>query len=623
MFKHSLPRLVFLGSMLLLLILPSVGLGLDALAQAGSPISGLIVGSDTTTIRSPDMYGKPNQHRIWFNTYRNRWDALVPRSDGSPASSDHFILTDVPANQTFTPVELEDRDFGRPDTVWDNANRKLYVLSSHPVSSELWRVGYDNITDTYSLEVGALGAGVTVPGITHPNTSLGGDSPATLYVTPNGDVWVAVMLAGALLVQHSDDGGATWMPAPINLDPSVRLGVTTWIHFVDQGTTFVGVFAGEGADTQPAARYFFWYIDQNADPSVLANWINDSPNIPAPVGVEQADDHVSAARDPAGNQYFAVKTESGNPTDPLIKLFKRTPAGGWSQFKVTETQDVPEQSRPSIVIDEENAEIYIYMNGAEVVSSTERVSSRKKASLNALGDLAGAPLVPVFSMAGKIFTDVSTPRDLVNSSRDSVVLAHNRTDDTVWFAIEEIAPASTATPSPTTTPTPAATPTTVTVFADQDTYLKEKERNKNFGNQDRLPVKTKSRDSKRALYHFDLSSVPAGATILSATVHFWVERESKDDVFVHRVTDSWTEYGATWNNTAGDFDPDPEARFEPSQEHEYVSVDITSVAQEWVNGSVPNHGLMLIGEGDKESRFGSRERKKSNERPFLEVTFRP
>ncbi len=206
---------------------------------------GLVVDSDTSTIRSCldvppsdnsvlSAYTKPNQSRLWYNSVQDRWDALMPRLDSG--TSDHYVLKDVAGSQTFTTIELEDRDFGRPDVFWDEGNQKLYVFSSHPASSEFWRLGYDAASDNYNLEVGALGAGVAVPGITHPSDCIGGNSPGTLYVTPNGHVWVAVMKGGSgLQVQHSADGGTTWMAAPVTLDVNAKLGVTTWIHFENNG----------------------------------------------------------------------------------------------------------------------------------------------------------------------------------------------------------------------------------------------------------------------------------------------------------------------------------------------------------------------------------------------------
>jgi hypothetical protein len=209
--------------------------------------------------------------------------------------------------------------------------------------------------------------------------------------------------------------------------------VTAWNHFTNGGATRVGIFAAENA--VPGSGIFpfmYFHLDQDADPTLLANWTDETPLIPAP-GAASADDHVSPARDLAGNQYFAVKTQDGNPTDPLINLYRRTPEGFWSQFTITQTSERPEQSRPSLVIDDENAELHVYTNDTD-----GGVANRVIASLNALGNIANAPMTPVFAVEGVDFTDVITPQHAVNASTDLVVLAHNQTERTVWYASEDI-----------------------------------------------------------------------------------------------------------------------------------------------------------------------------------------
>ena len=193
-------RMLMLGSVV------AVSVGPAEVAQA-QPVSGPVVGSDTSTI-APGGLGKPNQSRAWYNSHQDRWDALVPQDDGGPSGSDHYLLKAVdeppPAGQLFTLLELEDRNTARTDVFWDDPNKKLYVFGSHATSSQFWRVGWDEGTDSYGLEVGIAGTGVEVPGITHSTFNR----PATVYVSPNGGVWVAVMKNGALDVQHSVDACA-------------------------------------------------------------------------------------------------------------------------------------------------------------------------------------------------------------------------------------------------------------------------------------------------------------------------------------------------------------------------------------------------------------------------------
>jgi uncharacterized repeat protein (TIGR01451 family) len=63
-------------------------------------------------------------------------------------------------------------------------------------------------------------------------------------------------------------------------------------------------------------------------------------------------------------------------------------------------------------------------------------------------------------------------------------------------------------------------------------------------------------------------------------------------VNIHRITDSWTESGVTWANTAADFDPASVGSFVPVNAFE-TAVIVTSLAQSWRSGT-PNNGLMLV-----------------------------
>lgn len=596
--------------------------GVLAATAVDAQVVGEVVGSDTVTIRNPGSYGKPNQSRLWFNSRAGRWDALVPQEDEGQrfSESDHYIVEDIPGEQFFTDLELEDRDFARPDVFWDDASAMLYVFSSHPVSSEFWRLRYvDEIPARYEIEVGALGAGVPVPGLVHPTGFLGGNSPGAVYVTANAHVWASVMKTSpsvrepaGLEIQHSSDGGSTWLSVPAKLDTNALIGLTAWVDFEDAGVQYVGVFAAENGESSPGpnTRFFFWYIDINADPSVLGNWVDDSRNIPRRRGSEESDDHVSAARDAFGNLYFAVKTEGGRGPDPLIRLFKRTPSGQWSDYSVTASADVPEESRPSIVIDDTNAEIHIYTNGAEVVSQAEREASRVSAPLNDLSLIETAPFETIFSEANTIFTDVITPRQSVTSGSDLVVLAHNRTDASVWYAFHEI------------DESPVEPPIAIVAAVDQDSWLKQAARRDNFGDEKELPAKRKGGDSERAVLRFDLSDIPAGAEIISAAATLRVTSADRRPVNVHRITDDWTEFSVNWRNTGNDYDRAVSTAFTPSQDDAFVSFDLGDLVQGWVCGA-PNYGIVLIASSnDEQSKYYSRDMDIVNFRPSLEVDFR-
>ncbi|MGI9237856.1 MAG: DUF6701 domain-containing protein [Woeseiaceae bacterium] len=152
-----------------------------------------------------------------------------------------------------------------------------------------------------------------------------------------------------------------------------------------------------------------------------------------------------------------------------------------------------------------------------------------------------------------------------------------------------------------------------------DTYLKESAPNENHGSDKELPIKNKSGDNFRALYQFDLSSIPPNANVTRAELRLRVtgEDDSGDPVNIHRVTDAWSENTANWNNTGNDYDATVYASFVPDDTG-WVRIDISSLVQAWVCGEFDNNGFMLIPTSDdKESKYTSKEWDSGNRRPRL------
>jgi YD repeat-containing protein len=148
----------------------------------------------------------------------------------------------------------------------------------------------------------------------------------------------------------------------------------------------------------------------------------------------------------------------------------------------------------------------------------------------------------------------------------------------------------------------------------------------NYGAADRLRVGTANNGVRhRPLLAFDLRDVPAKATVSAATMTLWYPSTAAPtnltnrQVDLHRVTRAWTEgegtypgqcdgSGTDWNETqggvrwttgGGDFDATADASVGPKS-HATTnglpgsdSFGVTGLVQEWVNGSAPNHGVLL------------------------------
>ncbi|MBM3933541.1 MAG: DNRLRE domain-containing protein [SAR202 cluster bacterium] len=143
----------------------------------------------------------------------------------------------------------------------------------------------------------------------------------------------------------------------------------------------------------------------------------------------------------------------------------------------------------------------------------------------------------------------------------------------------------------------------------------------------------------RALVQFDLSHIPASATIDSADLSLYAfDWFVNDDVTlnVHAVTNPWTEAGATWQtrdgstnwtSTGGDFYATSSASFfsdYPSWQGWY-DFDITGLAADWVSGVRPNYGAMIKVSNESPStnlgRMFQSSDTTSDYQPKLEITY--
>src|SRR3989475_2506566 len=101
-----------------------------------------------------------------------------------------------------------------------------------------------------------------------------------------------------------------------------------------------------------------------------------------------------------------------------------------------------------------------------------------------------------------------------------------------------------------------------------DNFLYSGSGNQNYGNAAQLFVgNLTSGIWTRSILQFPALSLPANATIVSARLELYysvVINDTPMDISVHRVTNSWTEFGSTWDSrdgitpwdgAGGDFDP--------------------------------------------------------------------
>jgi len=145
----------------------------------------------------------------------------------------------------------------------------------------------------------------------------------------------------------------------------------------------------------------------------------------------------------------------------------------------------------------------------------------------------------------------------------------------------------------------------------RDTWMTEDYPTGNFGDSDISHLQSPTQD--RQLHEFDLSSIPSGATVSSATVSFYVMDlvSGTPTVACYRVIKHWEEMQATYNNATDTVAwGTPGMQAGPDYDGTalgataitgtgFVSFDITGTVQGWVNGAYANEGVMyrLLSDG--------------------------
>ncbi len=116
--------------------------------------------------------------------------------------------------------------------------------------------------------------------------------------------------------------------------------------------------------------------------------------------------------------------------------------------------------------------------------------------------------------------------------------------------------------------------------------------------------------------------IPAQSTIVSAALVLFI-KDPGDAETVYQVTEPWTESGATWNSFATPGMPGnrgPEFTITPKPINTFFSINITAIAQRWVNGDV-NQGILLASTLADGTLYNSSESNAG--RPTLRVEFVP
>ena len=167
--------------------------------------------------------------------------------------------------------------------------------------------------------------------------------------------------------------------------------------------------------------------------------------------------------------------------------------------------------------------------------------------------------------------------------------------------------------------------------ATADTYVKEdKGGDDNFGPVNDIQVTSESGKLKRSLVSFDVSSIPSGSTINSATLILCLSADPQSGAQgrtheLRLVTSSWIETTVVWNDQPT-VSGTATATITVPTTAQCLTFSVTADVQSWVDGT-SNYGWRLsdqtegVSNGDVDYR--SRENATTDERPELKVTYTP
>ena len=371
-----------------------------------------------------DPTGEKPESKLWWND-GFWWGSLFETTSNS-----YHIYRFNWSGQTWedTGVQLDDRPTTKADTLWDQANQKLYVashVSKDPATvsgdpndaGRLYRYSYNKTTRTYTLDNG------------FPVT-VNVDKTETLVMTKDatGRLWVTYVSKdsgnSAVFVNASNGGtladDAIWgTPFVVPFAESVVSSddISSITAFSNNGTPSVAVAWSNQAT---ATTHIAIHPDASAPNSA---WTHFQVNVPG-----GSDDHISlnSLQTANGGQLFAVvKTNGLALTDSGIGVVARDTNGVFSYHSYSRVTD--KDTRPILVIDNEKKELYVFVTnkaGGDFICYKKATITTPLSNMSFTPGDCGTPFIANALLPS--IDNASSTKQLVNSNTGIVVLGSDQ-----------------------------------------------------------------------------------------------------------------------------------------------------------------------------------------------------
>jgi hypothetical protein len=345
-----------------------------------------------------DPTGQKPQSKLWYNDGL-WWGDFYSKGNGAY----HIYALDWETQVwSDTGIALDDRENSWADVLWDGTF--LYVASGTKSGpGRLYRYTYDaNPLDGKPYK---LSPGFPVQVTSHGMEAL------VMAKDGTGSLWITYTNGSKVYVAHSAGSDSTWT-TPYVLPVPEASGLL--------GDDISSIVAYDG-------HIGVMWSNQNLKNMVFATHVNgalDSQWQGVSSYTPSADDHInlkSLHSDSAGNVFAVVKTSFSNVGEPAIVLLACTGADcklatSWEAHTVYARTASSQRTRPILLLDSENHDVYVFMatsNGGPI--------RYKKSSIDALNFPTGGETI--FIDYGSGISDPTSTKQNLTSSTGLVVAA--------------------------------------------------------------------------------------------------------------------------------------------------------------------------------------------------------